>query len=295
MELDKKNINAFWTKSDNLTPRFFIINEAIISKLCVLGQDYEPCFEGATIEAPKVEFSFDEDFKTRLFSMMNEIKEILDKGGVPMENEVMTPIEDTVIEEEVVVEDVIVEEVSEEEIVAPVEEEEVPTAEEEEEEVPVTEEEVPVVEEVAAPAYNLEEVVEYAELNERYAALEASYNETVANNAALNTEISNLQTQIEELTTFKKTVEKNAKLALVDKFYMLSDDLKSDVVNNIDSYSLEDIEAKLSIICVRNKVSFDLDENKTQPTVFNIHSGTVTDDMIPAWIKSAQSVAKKMK
>nr|DAI51149.1 MAG TPA: hypothetical protein [Caudoviricetes sp.] len=47
MELDDNTLDATWTKDDNGKPQFFIINEAIISKLCVLGDDYEPCFEGA--------------------------------------------------------------------------------------------------------------------------------------------------------------------------------------------------------------------------------------------------------
>nr|DAN97169.1 MAG TPA: hypothetical protein [Caudoviricetes sp.] len=49
MELDDKNISAHWSKDTNGNPKFFIINEAIIKGLCVLGEDVEPCFEGATI------------------------------------------------------------------------------------------------------------------------------------------------------------------------------------------------------------------------------------------------------
>ena len=49
---------------------------------------------------------------------------------------------------------------------------------------------------------------------------------------------------------------------MIASFYMLSDEDKKDVVANIDTYSLDDIEAKLSIICVRNKVSFNLDDDK---------------------------------
>jgi hypothetical protein len=47
MELDEKIIDARWTKDENGNKQFFIINEGIISKLCILGEDYEPCFEGA--------------------------------------------------------------------------------------------------------------------------------------------------------------------------------------------------------------------------------------------------------
>jgi len=49
MELDENTLDAFWTKDNNGKPQFFIINEAIMSKLCILGEDVEPCFEGASI------------------------------------------------------------------------------------------------------------------------------------------------------------------------------------------------------------------------------------------------------
>ena len=59
-----------------------------------------------------------------------------------------------------------------------------------------------------------------------------------------------------------------------------------DVIANIDTYSLDDIEAKLSIICVRNKVSFDTNEKKeNDPLTYNINND-VNEDSIPAWIKA---------
>lgn len=80
MELDEKTLDATWTKNSKGGPEFFIINEAIISKLCVLGEDVEPCFEGATIT--NVQFSFDNGFKEQLFSMMKQLTDLLeDEGG----------------------------------------------------------------------------------------------------------------------------------------------------------------------------------------------------------------------
>ena len=81
---------------------------------------------------------------------------------------------------------------------------------------------------------------------------------------------------------------------------MLSDDDKKEVIENIDTYSLDDIEAKLSVICVRNKVSFDLDtDNKSgsesedaPPVVYNLGDSGL-DDATPAWVKAIQSVANK--
>ena len=46
MELSDTGLDATWVKDKNNKQPLFIINEALISKLCVLGQDQEPFFEG---------------------------------------------------------------------------------------------------------------------------------------------------------------------------------------------------------------------------------------------------------
>jgi len=78
---------------------------------------------------------------------------------------------------------------------------------------------------------------------------------------------------------------------------MLSDAEKQDVRENIDKYSLDDIEAKLSIICVRNKVSFNLDdENKENETAttFNLED-SAADDLTPAWVKAVLDTEKNLR
>jgi hypothetical protein len=66
---------------------FFIINDAIFSKLCILGDDVEPCFEGSAVTAPQVSASFtlDDNFKHTLFEMMQELTYAL-KGGNKVAN-----------------------------------------------------------------------------------------------------------------------------------------------------------------------------------------------------------------
>ena len=85
---------------------------------------------------------------------------------------------------------------------------------------------------------------------------------------------------------------------MIARFYMLSDEDKKDVIDNIDTYSLDDIEAKLSILCVRNKVSFSLDEDETnkkdQPTTYTLNGDEDEDATTPAWVKAAMKVAQKM-
>ena len=74
---------------------------------------------------------------------------------------------------------------------------------------------------------------------------------------------------------------------------MLSDEDKADVVANIDNYSLDDIEAKLSVICFRNKVSFapaqnEGEESRPIPTAFSLNgledSGKMNE--APEWVQS---------
>ena len=109
-----------------------------------------------------------------------------------------------------------------------------------------------------------------------------------------------MKAEYDSLVAFKNEVEKAKKQEMIDKFYMLSDEDKKDVTENIDKYSIDDIEAKLSIICVRNKVSFDLDDDNNKggssegsdPTIYNL-GGDGIEDSTPAWVKAIQRTAKK--
>ena len=381
MELSENYLDATWTKDDNGKPQFFIINEAIVSKLCILGEECEPCFEGSQIA--KIEFSFDDGFKDTLFAMMNELKELLKEGGakevftryaveigdslwnalysylehqfpdsqcgycsmyrvdgifeengqkfavlqsrtnakyyrlnfaltedagfVPSETLIevtksYTPAEEPQFALEAVEE-------FEAEYAKKKEEEEgkvdqgtqANSEENKDKEIELCPEcnkpveececkpaEDPVVEE-DKKNYNLEEVVEYAELKVQYEELEAKF-------SALEAEHETLKAELEPLKAFKLEAEKKDKQAMIDQFFMLSDEDKADVIANIDTYSVDDIEAKLSIICVRNKVSFDLDENKqnSEPTVYNLNEQMEEDLAIPAWVKSLRQTAKTM-
>ena len=275
MELDEKNINAHWAKDENGEPQFFIINEAIISKLCILGEDYEPCFEGAQIT--KVQFSFDDGFKEKLFSMMNELKELLNEGGVSMDKELLTS------------EDVIEENQDSNFAVNTDEEKKDDKKDGDEEEIcpecgkPKSECTCKKDKEDKKEKYNLNEIPEYVELFENYNTLQSQY--------------SALETEVTELREFKVAAERKDKEAMIASFYMLSDEDKKDVLDNIDTYSLEDIEAKLSIICVRNKVSFDLDDNKEEKkevVTYSMNDQLNDDSNVPAFVKAMRNVAKDM-
>ena len=76
---------------------------------------------------------------------------------------------------------------------------------------------------------------------------------------------------------------------------MLSDEDKADVIANKATYSLDDIESKLSVICVRKKVSFTMDEENTNSesviTTFNL---TDADANVPSWIKAVRQTAQEL-
>lgn len=388
MELDEKTLNATWTKDDNGKPKFFIINEAIISKLCVLGEECEPCFEGSQIT--KFSLTFDEDFKQKLFSMMNDLKELIKEGGTKVFSRYAVEIGDNLwnslwnytlekypdannVYSSVYAIEGVCEEDSQKfavlqnrtdnkyyrlnfslnetdgfvpaDALIEVTESYTPAAEpqfsleavktyeteyaskkkaEEEDknnkdnksnsdnksegkdnnsdDSEDGKDEKPTDKKDNSDSkdnnpdddgnkddedkkkkkkYSLEDITEYQELKAEYEELKSKY-------ATLETEKNSLTEEIEPLREFKLASEKKDKEAMIAQFYMLSDDDKKDVIDNIDKYSVDDIEAKLSVICVRNKVSFDLDENKeTKPTTYNLNNSEDDDESIPAWVKAA--------
>ena len=286
MELDNENLKGTWAQNGNNGYEFFIINEAVISALCILGEDVEPCFEGATIG--KVQFSLEEDFKEKIFSLMTEMKEILSKGGEPVKDfelENTEPIEEEVNSKE---ENIEVEEVTEYEVVedAVESEKEEEVSEDNGDEEPVIAEEEETSEEGAEEAeeevseeYKLDEIPEYVQLSQDFASLQEQLN--------------SVQAELQELKAYKLGVERVEKQKLIDKFYMLDAESKKEVVENIDTYSLDEIEAKLCVACFRNGVSF-VDEKKDEteePTTYNVNNnyGNATPD----WVEAVEQHRKK--
>ena len=340
MELDEKTLDATWSKNKNNEPMFFIINEAIISKLCILGENNEPCFEGSNITAPMIQFALEEGFKEQLLSMMNELKDLLNKGGEKVFTRYSVEIGDTlwnalynhtkdkysiesVCEDGdqkfailsaddkyyrlnfTFLDDVIefAESVSLIEDYTPEEEPQFDASAVEQyiQNRQKEENEKNQENQGKIDKYNLEEIQEYVELNNKYSALTNDY-DTLNNNyttlsndySAAKDRIVDLETQIQQLTDFKKNIEKAEKQKMIDSFYMLTNEDKKDVIDNIDSYSLDDIEAKLSIICVRNKVSFNLDNNNNKGTDVTLNLNEAGNDDTPAWVKAIRAVAQEM-
>jgi hypothetical protein len=306
MELDEETLDGHWSTDSKSGMDFFIINDAIFSKLCILGDDVEPCFEGSSITAPEVSTSFtkiDDNFKKTLYTMMQDLKFALEGGkNMELEEKVTNEEEITEVTEEVAEENE-TEEVIENEDSIETETtsiEEAPNTEFEAEEAaeePVEEAE----EEGETPSEDKEEEEvaeeeneETAEVEEEEPVEESTEPETVSveEYSALKAQYAELETKYNELVEYKSGVEREKKENLINSFWMLSEEDKKDVKENIDNYSLDDIEGKLSIICVRKKVNFDsedsaenknnTEEENTTVTTFNLNN--TEESNVPAWI-----------
>lgn len=256
MELDENIQDGFWTKDINSGIPLFIYNEALIEKLCILGEDFEPCFEGAQFVK---QFSWQEfdDFRTKMFSMIENIQQTLQEGGSQSSMETNDNI-------------VVTEQINE------LDNGDVFTLETAPEVTPTSTD-------------GSDNIAEYAKLKKQYEELEREY-------CALKDKKSDLESEISTLREFKAEVERKNKQEMIDSFYMLTDEDKKDVIENIDTYSLNDIEAKLSIAYVRSNVDFNANNNNNDcaedgPTgLFNLE---VPVDTAPDWVKAVRETANK--
>ena len=319
MELDDNRLEGHWATNSKTGAEFFIITDAVVSKLCILGEDVEPCFEGAAVTPSS--FTLDEDFKHTLYSMMKDLEFAL-KGEHTVDNANTIVDEVKTEDESVQTEFTETQEKAEDtssssEFVKKEEDEEQEDAQEESNEDANDEEEEDDEDkkkfEVKVEDDSAEHHVEPTKLGkevggapEREEEEESSNEETVETNNSLHTDAeyealeakyTALQESYNELVAFKNDVEDKEKDALIAQFYMLSDEDKKDVIENKRDYSLEDIEAKLAVICYRKKVNFDLDN--TSKNDKDMTEKTVTtfsldmNDSTPDWIKSVEEVQNR--
>ena len=292
MELDEDTLDGYWSENVNTKMELFIVNDAIFSKLCILGDDVEPCFEGSSVTAPNVSANFskvDDNFKQTLFSMMQDLKFALEGGNMAKVDEEKKNKTNETVENKT---DKTTEEVKDTETKKDNKEEEDKKKNYTKED--KKEEDNPVPAEDKKPEEKKEETKTPAE-DKKEEEDKKDKKDYALMYSELETKYNDLSAKYESLVAFKQNVEKQQKEELIGGFYMLSDEDKKDVVTHIDEYSLDDIEAKLSVICVRKKVNFDLDdtsknENKTEEenpvTTFNLENA---GDSVPAWIKAIQN------
>ena len=328
MELDEESLEGHWSTNSKTGMDFFIINDAIFSKLCILGEDVEPCFEGSSITAPEVSKTFtkmDDNFRKTLYAMMQDLKFALEGGQKMIIDEAETKVtESEVVETEA--------EITAEETSIKTEatvEEETNLETEENSEDKDTEDQSVLAEndnsiedqssqenftkaddkdeeEESKDANDSKEDSESEEDDEdkEYKCGESSKKEK--SYSLLETELAetkaayaDLEQKYQVLVEFKKQIDNEKKDALINSFYMLSDEDKADVIENKSNYSLDEIESKLSVICVRKRVNFDLEDTskKEEEVVENVTTYNMNDvePTTPAWIAAIKNTRNSKK
>lgn len=315
MELDQDTVNGSWADIDNTGYEFFIIEEGTqLSKLCILGKQVPPCFEDAAVTAPNsgINFSLNIDASCvdKLHSMMEELTYALreSEGGLhdmELENQEVTTefeeeIEDTVEEMEGETE------TSEPEIDTEFTEDEDKDEETEgdgEEDTPQEEEDAKSLDDddedeaVRRKSFELEqdetEVADVADDFEQKKDEEEDEEQSEEPKkddedefacggkkrkySLSDEEIDAIIAERDELRSFKLGIENAQKDALINKYYMLDEEDKADVISNKEKYSYEEIEEKLALAYVRKNVDFSTIDNgdngeKETSTTFSLET-----------------------
>ena len=312
MELDEDSMMGFWSKEANDDHEFFIINDAIFSKLCILGDDVEPCFEGSSITAPNVSktFSLDNKFKTTLYSMMKELQETLQGGKEIVNTEENKVAEEAAVESETPVIEATAaapeftqEEASVEETTDTVAEEQAAPAAEESVEIQAENLDNSVEAVATENESNIEATSEFEKKDDDeedkekkddedkkeedkeddYSLIKIEYDELKTAHEDLQNKFNELSEEIERLRAFKLEVENKEKDALISDFYMLSDADKEDVIAHKAEYTLDEIKSKLAVLCYERKVSYTNDQVEDSNLTVNISTeGT----QVPEWLQA---------
>lgn len=308
MELDS-NMDGTWTTNEEGID-FFIVTDATFTKLCVLGDAVEPCFEGASVEAPKVSTAFSNDsFSRAFYNMMCELKFALQEGGSDMtdtiETEAIEPevevAEDTAAEVETPTEEFAEEKKDEEEAKdsEPEKDEEEPAEDEKKfsEKEPEKEskdepesadedeskdESKPADEDKSSDEDKPSDEDETADKDED----EKKEPENKHALAELQAAYDSLLEEVESLRQFKAERVSADKDALIAKYHMLSDEDKAEVIDNKDSLSMDEIESKLALIYVNKNVDFETIDGSVEvadapASTFSVESIDCTEEVDP--------------
>lgn len=281
MEID--DVDGHWTKDSN-DIEFFIINDAIFTKLCILGDDVEPCFEGASVTSPEVSehFSYNKEFSRTLFAMMNELKSALTKGGsMPKENVESVEVEPTAtVEEEAPVVEEFAENVETNEDVESSEDSAEETFAEEGKK---KEDDSDDSDDESDDSDDSDDDDEYKKKPGKKCELENQVSELSEQLKELTDKFTALEAEAEELRKFKAERIDADKDAMIAKYHMLSDEDKAEIIADKDKFTLSEIESKLALLYVQKNVNFDEEEeiDSTPLTTFSLDDETVAEDADP--------------
>ncbi len=256
MELDGKNLKGHWATDDNTGLEFFIINDAVFSKLCILGDNVEPCYEGASITDVENHFSKDSEFTATLFAMIQELNQTLySKGGVAMEDSQENKLEEEEVETQFVKTQFDGEDAGSESTDSSTED-----TQTENDQTDDTQDEDNQSEESQTGDNDQTSDEETQEENDDDdEALNSDVSKSrkeLEQHSLVSEEFEIMKKELAELRAFKLSIENKQKDALIAKYHMLTDEDKADIITNKEKYSLEQIEEKLALIYVHKNVDF---------------------------------------
>lgn len=300
MEFFEASVDGQWEYNYDKKMDYFIINDAIVQKLCILGDDVEPCFQGAAVTAPDVstKFMLDNKFKNTLYNMIQDLKKVLNGGEKQMTKENLVESVTTFVStEEAPVAESIEETVQQEldkttfdyakkdekeDASSDDVSEDSKTNKEDSKDDKKEEDKEDKEDENKGKKFTAEEV---ERMQHEYAALETAFSD-------LKIQYENLQNQLQELNKFKSDIDNQKKDELISEFYMLTDADKADVIKNKEKYTYDEIKAKLSVICFDKKINFTMDSEEKSDNNIVTYTLEQTNDNLPDWVKAVKEQEK---
>ena len=271
MELYVNSIDGEWKRDGAV--EYFEFTDGVFFGLLALGDDVDPCFEGAAFYGlDQSAKEFFEELKNYTLSAKSELI-----GGTEMEIEKIeeTPVVEEQVEEVTSEEEVVTEEATEEvqEVATEETEEEAPAAEE------VTEATEETADDHAVENFENEEVAEENEEGtEETKEVEEVVEETVEEASDIQAEyqaalqrIADLEAQVNELTTYKNDAERVKKTSLIEKYsLLLGEEACANYTAKIDEYSFEDLKKEVSVAVLECNEESLFSKNESQEVIINV-------------------------
>lgn len=271
MELYVNSIDGEWKRDGAV--EYFEFTDGVFFGLLALGDDVDPCFEGAAFYGlDQSAKEFFEELKNYTLSAKSELI-----GGTEMEIEKIeeTPVVEEQVEEVTSEEEVVTEEATEEvqEVATEETEEEAPAAEE------VTETTEETADDNAVENFENEEVAEEnEEETEETEEVKEVVEETVEEASDIQAEyqaalqrIADLEAQVNELTTYKNDAERVKKTSLIEKYsLLLGEEACANYTAKIDEYSFEDLKKEVSVAVLECNEESLFNKNESQEVIINV-------------------------
>ena len=314
MEIEIKD--GEWSEDFNNHGEFFIINEAMIKKLCILGENVEPCFEGAQI---KKHFSLEEQFNNcsaKLQNIYNYLAQELNKGGnervklntnsnedkdnkdllkdqenSDYEKKNKKPDEEEDNENE--------DKKTEEEDKDKDNENKDKSASEDknqDEKEGKTKKDSDEDEEKKKKKFENQDEAGQEIKNKKNKEIDTKDN---FSQEELIQQMSLIKDELKELRTYKAQKEKEEKIKYVEDFSMLSKKDKEEILENVDSYSLSELNAQLALkylaVSQERLNNNHHNENNNSNYALNIHNyENKNGNESPAWVQAVIDTRNKM-